>query len=92
MGDELYVSEEEFKTDTAGHFVTTEFEPVFDAAEFTRFIIILLYHIINIRYKHLSLSDMLPFYFYIITFIKIELAKIYLCRGVKLLTTLASNG
>jgi glycine amidinotransferase len=36
MSDELYVSEEEFKTDTTNHFVTTEFEPVFDAAEFTR--------------------------------------------------------
>jgi glycine amidinotransferase len=36
MTDDLYVSEEEFKTDTANHFVTTEFEPIFDAAEFTR--------------------------------------------------------
>jgi len=36
MSDELYVPEDKFKTDTAGAFVTTEFEPVFDAAEFTR--------------------------------------------------------
>ncbi len=36
MSDELYKSEEEFKVDTANEFVTTEFEPVFDAAEFTR--------------------------------------------------------
>jgi glycine amidinotransferase len=36
MSDELYKSEAEFKVDTANEFVTTEFEPVFDAAEFTR--------------------------------------------------------
>lgn len=36
MSDELYVPESEFKVDTAGAFVTTEFEPIFDAAEFTR--------------------------------------------------------
>lgn len=36
MSDELYVSEDKFKVDTANEFVTTEFEPVFDAAEFTR--------------------------------------------------------
>lgn len=36
MSDELYVSEKDFKVDTANEFVTTEFEPVFDAAEFTR--------------------------------------------------------
>ena len=36
MSDELYKSEEEFKVDTSNEFVTTEFEPVFDAAEFTR--------------------------------------------------------
>jgi len=36
MSDELYVSEDKFAVDTAGAFVTTEHEPVFDAAEFTR--------------------------------------------------------
>lgn len=36
MSDELYVPEKDFKVSTANHFVTTEFEPVFDAAEFTR--------------------------------------------------------
>ena len=36
MSDDLYVPESEFKVDTADTFVTTEFEPVFDAAEFTR--------------------------------------------------------
>mmetsp|Transcript_17839 Transcript_17839/g.18599 ORF Transcript_17839/g.18599 Transcript_17839/m.18599 type:complete len:397 (-) Transcript_17839:360-1550(-) len=36
MSDDLYVSENEFQVSTAGKFVTTEFEPVFDAAEFTR--------------------------------------------------------
>ena len=36
MSDDLYVPESEFKVSTANHFVTTEFEPVFDAAEFTR--------------------------------------------------------
>lgn len=36
MSDELYVSEEKFKPSTANEFVVTEFEPVFDAAEFTR--------------------------------------------------------
>ena len=36
MSDELYVSEAEFKVETSGSFVTTEFEPVFDAAEFTK--------------------------------------------------------
>jgi glycine amidinotransferase len=35
MSDELYVPEESFRHDTAD-FVTTEFEPIFDAAEFTR--------------------------------------------------------
>lgn len=34
MSDELYVKEETFNADN--EFVTTEFEPVFDAAEFTR--------------------------------------------------------
>jgi glycine amidinotransferase len=36
MSDELYVPESEFQVDTSNAFVTTEFEPVFDAAEFTR--------------------------------------------------------
>jgi glycine amidinotransferase len=36
MSDELYESEETFKVSTTNEFVTTEFEPVFDAAEFTR--------------------------------------------------------
>ena len=36
MSDALYKSEEEFKLDTPNEFVTTEFEPVFDAAEFSR--------------------------------------------------------
>lgn len=36
MSDELYVSEDKFKVDEYGAFVTTEFEPIFDAAEFTR--------------------------------------------------------
>jgi glycine amidinotransferase len=36
MSDELYESEATFKVGTANKFVTTEFEPVFDAAEFTR--------------------------------------------------------
>lgn len=36
MSDELYVAEDKFKVDEYGAFVTTEFEPVFDAAEFTR--------------------------------------------------------
>jgi glycine amidinotransferase len=36
MSDELYVSEDEY-TEGVGQYVTTEFEPVFDAAEFTRF-------------------------------------------------------
>jgi glycine amidinotransferase len=36
MSDELYESEETFQVGSAGKFVTTEFEPVFDAAEFTR--------------------------------------------------------
>ena len=35
MSDELYVREEDFK-EGPDSFVTTEFEPVFDAAEFTR--------------------------------------------------------
>jgi glycine amidinotransferase len=36
MSDDLFVPESEFQPSTAGKFVTTEFEPVFDAAEFTR--------------------------------------------------------
>ena len=36
MSDELYEKEESFKVGTYNQFVTTEFEPVFDAAEFTR--------------------------------------------------------
>ena len=36
MSDDLYVPESEFQVETSGKFVTTEFEPVFDAAEFTR--------------------------------------------------------
>lgn len=38
MSDELYVSEDVYDEDKPGgnNFVTTEFEPVFDAAEFTR--------------------------------------------------------
>jgi glycine amidinotransferase len=36
MSDELYESESTFKVSTTNEFVTTEFEPVFDAAEFTR--------------------------------------------------------
>ena len=36
MSDDLYVPENEFQVETSGKFVTTEFEPVFDAAEFTR--------------------------------------------------------
>jgi glycine amidinotransferase len=36
MSDELYEKEETFKVSTSNAFVTTEFEPVFDAAEFTR--------------------------------------------------------
>jgi glycine amidinotransferase len=36
MSDELYVPESEFQTGSTNAFVTTEFEPVFDAAEFTR--------------------------------------------------------
>ncbi|CAM9388018.1 unnamed protein product, partial [Ectocarpus fasciculatus] len=36
MSDELYASEDTFKPSTANEFVVTEFEPVFDAAEFTR--------------------------------------------------------
>ena len=36
MSDELYVPESEFQVDVNNSFVTTEFEPVFDAAEFTR--------------------------------------------------------
>ena len=36
MSDDLYVPEDKFKVSTANEFVTTEFEPVFDAAEFTR--------------------------------------------------------
>lgn len=36
MSDDLYVPEKDFKVSTTDHFVTTEFEPVFDAAEFTR--------------------------------------------------------
>lgn len=36
MADELYEAEATFKAGKTGHFVTTEFEPVFDAAEFTR--------------------------------------------------------
>lgn len=35
MSDELYLSEEEY-VDGIDSYVTTEFEPVFDAAEFTR--------------------------------------------------------
>lgn len=34
MGDELYVEDYE---EGVGKYVTTEYEPVFDAAEFTRF-------------------------------------------------------
>jgi glycine amidinotransferase len=36
MSDELYVPESEFQGGSTNAFVTTEFEPVFDAAEFTR--------------------------------------------------------
>ena len=36
MSDDLYASEDTFKPSTADEFVVTEFEPVFDAAEFTR--------------------------------------------------------
>jgi glycine amidinotransferase len=36
MSDELYMDENNFKVSTTNEFVTTEFEPVFDAAEFTR--------------------------------------------------------
>lgn len=36
MSDELYVDEKEFIVGAYDEFVTTEFEPVFDAAEFTR--------------------------------------------------------
>ena len=36
MSDELYEKEETFEVGKYGKFVTTEFEPVFDAAEFTR--------------------------------------------------------
>ena len=41
MSDDLYKSENDFKVDSnntplANEFVTTEYEPVFDAAEFTR--------------------------------------------------------
>lgn len=36
MSDELFVPESDFKENVTGNFVTTEFEPVFDAAEFTR--------------------------------------------------------
>ena len=38
MSDELYVSESEFEgKDQPGDWATTEFEPIFDAAEFMRF-------------------------------------------------------
>jgi len=36
MSDELYISEAEFKVATLDHYVVTEFEPAFDAADFTR--------------------------------------------------------
>ncbi|KAJ1433778.1 hypothetical protein B484DRAFT_447072, partial [Ochromonadaceae sp. CCMP2298] len=36
MGDELYEDEASFQENKLNKFVTTEFEPVFDAAEFTR--------------------------------------------------------
>jgi len=36
MSDELYEPEDTFQEGKQGKFVTTEFEPVFDAAEFTR--------------------------------------------------------
>ena len=36
MSDELYVPEAEFKVATLDNYVVTEFEPAFDAADFTR--------------------------------------------------------
>jgi glycine amidinotransferase len=36
MSDDLYVPEDKFEVGKYNEFVTTEFEPVFDAAEFTR--------------------------------------------------------